>query len=139
MLGQKNIFLHSVGVIFCLYRKIKKKKTRKTIIKLYSIKLYFCILQILAMLYKKKQGLLNSHILHLTFSLVGTIDSGKESSTIPNKKAFEDILCDLEVRMIYFNVYKLCFILNAICTKMCLPIIDAHILNVKNMYQVHFM
>ena len=49
------------------------------------------------MLYKKKQQLLNSHILHLTFSLVGTVDSGKESSIIPNKKAFEDILCDLEV------------------------------------------
>lgn len=49
------------------------------------------------MLYKKKQNLLNSHILHLTFSLIGTIDSGKESSVIPNKKAFQDLLCDLEV------------------------------------------
>ena len=53
--------------------------------------------QTLAMLYKKKQHLLNSHILHLTFSLIGTVDSGKESSVIPNKKAFEDLLCDLEV------------------------------------------
>jgi len=59
--------------------------------------LYLFYAQILAMLYKKKQQLLNSHILHLTFSLVGTVDSGKESSIIPNKKAFEDILCDLEV------------------------------------------
>ena len=53
--------------------------------------------QMLAMLYKRKQALLNSHILHLTFSLVGTVDSGKETSLIPNRKAFEDILCDLEV------------------------------------------
>ncbi|KAL4240237.1 WD repeat and FYVE domain-containing protein 3 [Mactra antiquata] len=72
--------------------------------------------QILAMLYKKKQQLLNSHILHLTFSLVGTVDSGKESSIIPNKKAFEDILCDLEVwhdapfdlqRSLYEHFYEL--------------------------------
>ncbi|XP_056017801.1 WD repeat and FYVE domain-containing protein 3-like isoform X2 [Ostrea edulis] len=53
--------------------------------------------QLLSMLYKKKQNLLNSHILHLTFSLIGTVDSGKESSVIPNKKAFQDLLCDLEV------------------------------------------
>ncbi|XP_052816149.1 WD repeat and FYVE domain-containing protein 3-like isoform X4 [Mya arenaria] len=72
--------------------------------------------QMLAMLYKRKQSLLNSHILHLTFSLVGTIDSGKESSLIPNRKAFEDILCDLEVwheapgelqRSLYEHFYEL--------------------------------
>ncbi|CAI9723395.1 repeat and FYVE domain-containing 3-like isoform X2 [Octopus vulgaris] len=53
--------------------------------------------QTLSMLYKKKRHLLNSHILHLTFSLVGTVDSGRESSVIPNRSAFEDLLCDLEV------------------------------------------
>ncbi|XP_050392525.2 WD repeat and FYVE domain-containing protein 3 [Patella vulgata] len=53
--------------------------------------------QMLAMLYKKKRNLLNSHILHLTFSLVGTLDSGRESAMIPNRVAFEDLLCDLEV------------------------------------------
>ncbi|ESO89055.1 hypothetical protein LOTGIDRAFT_154132 [Lottia gigantea] len=53
--------------------------------------------QMLAMLYKKKRSLLNSHILHLTFSLVGTLDSGRESAVIPNRVAFEDLLCDLEV------------------------------------------
>ncbi|XP_048248442.1 WD repeat and FYVE domain-containing protein 3-like isoform X1 [Haliotis rufescens] len=53
--------------------------------------------QMLAMLYKKKRHLLNSHILHLTFSLVGTVDSGRESSAIPNQTSFEDLLCDLEV------------------------------------------
>ncbi|CAM1304230.1 WDFY3 (predicted) [Pycnogonum litorale] len=53
--------------------------------------------QTLAMLLKKKKTLLNSHILHLTFSLVGTVDSGRESSYIPNTTAFNDLLCDLEV------------------------------------------
>ncbi|OCT58561.1 hypothetical protein XELAEV_1800199614mg, partial [Xenopus laevis] len=53
--------------------------------------------QLLAMLLKKKRGLLNSHILHLTFSLVGTVDSGNETSIIPNSTAFQDLLCDFEV------------------------------------------
>ncbi|CAH1175861.1 unnamed protein product [Phaedon cochleariae] len=53
--------------------------------------------QTLAMLLRRKRNLLNSHILHLTFSLVGTVDSGRESSAIPNKTAFQDLLCDLEV------------------------------------------
>ncbi|XP_071507653.1 WD repeat and FYVE domain-containing protein 3-like [Diadema antillarum] len=53
--------------------------------------------QILAYLLKKKKHLLNSHILHLTFSLVGTIDSGRESTVIPHHTAFEDLLCDLEI------------------------------------------
>ena len=74
------------------------------------------LFQTLAMLYKKKQQLLNSHILHLTFSLIGTLDSGKESSLIPNKRAFEDVLCDLEVwhdapgdlqRSLYEHFYEL--------------------------------
>uniref|UniRef100_A0A182W2J1 DUF4704 domain-containing protein n=1 Tax=Anopheles minimus TaxID=112268 RepID=A0A182W2J1_9DIPT len=45
--------------------------------------------QTLAMLYKKKKVLLNSHILHLTFNLVGTVHSGHETSTIPNVTAFQ--------------------------------------------------
>jgi len=53
--------------------------------------------QTLAMLLRKKKTLLNSHILHLMFSLVGTVDSGRESSFIPNITAFQDLLCDLEV------------------------------------------
>lgn len=53
--------------------------------------------QTLAMLLKKKRHLLNSHILHLAFSLVGTVDSGRESSSIPDVTAFQDLLCDLEV------------------------------------------
>ncbi|KAI8741991.1 WD repeat and FYVE domain-containing protein 3 isoform X1 [Biomphalaria glabrata] len=72
--------------------------------------------QLLAMLYKKKRQLLNSHILHLTFSLVGTLDSGRESSVIPNVTAFQDLLCDLEIwheapgelqRSLYDHFYEL--------------------------------
>lgn len=54
--------------------------------------------QTLAMFFKKKKNLLNSHILHLTFSLVGTVNSGQEiSAAIPNITAFQDLLCDLEI------------------------------------------
>lgn len=53
--------------------------------------------QTLAMFFKKKRNFLNSHILHLTFSLVGTVNSGQETSSIPNITAFQDLLCDLEV------------------------------------------
>ncbi|XP_023930684.1 WD repeat and FYVE domain-containing protein 3 [Lingula anatina] len=72
--------------------------------------------QTLAMLFKKKRHLLNSHILHLTFSLVGTVDSGRETTVIPNKTAFEDVLCDLQVwheapgdlqRSLYEHFYEL--------------------------------
>ncbi|XP_058804217.1 WD repeat and FYVE domain-containing protein 3 isoform X1 [Phymastichus coffea] len=53
--------------------------------------------QTLAMLLRRKCPLLNSHILHLTFSLIGTVDSGRETSAIPNVTAFQDLLCDLQV------------------------------------------
>lgn len=54
--------------------------------------------QTLAMFFKKKKSLLNSHILHLTFSLVGTVNSGQETSAaIPNVTAFQDLLCDLDI------------------------------------------
>ncbi|XP_063226772.1 WD repeat and FYVE domain-containing protein 3 isoform X2 [Bacillus rossius redtenbacheri] len=53
--------------------------------------------QTLAMLLRRKRALLNSHILHLAFSLVGTVDSGRESSSIPNTTAFQDLLADIEV------------------------------------------
>ena len=49
------------------------------------------------MFFKRKRNLLNSHILHLTFSLVGTVNSGQETSAIPNITAFQDLLCDLDV------------------------------------------
>ncbi|KAH8413938.1 hypothetical protein KR009_000634 [Drosophila setifemur] len=53
--------------------------------------------QTLGMIFKKKKHLLNSHILHLTFGLVGTVNSGQEMSAIPNVTAFQDLLCDLEI------------------------------------------
>ncbi|CAG4985996.1 unnamed protein product [Colias eurytheme] len=53
--------------------------------------------QTLAMLLKRKKQLLNSHILHLIFGLVGTVDSQKETSSIPNLTAFQDLICDLDV------------------------------------------
>ena len=48
--------------------------------------------------------MLNTHILHLTFALVGTVDSDRESSVIPNRVAFKDLLCDLEVSRQNCNV-----------------------------------
>ncbi|MGH0178159.1 UNVERIFIED_CONTAM: hypothetical protein FKN15_076727 [Acipenser sinensis] len=59
--------------------------------------------QLLAMLLKKKRPLLNSHILHLTFSLVGTVDSGHETAIIPNSIAFQDLLCDFELLLQRFR------------------------------------
>ena len=53
--------------------------------------------QVLAMLLRKKSTFLNSNILHLIFTLVGTIDSNKEVSGIPNLAAFRDLLCDLQL------------------------------------------
>ncbi|GAB6019627.1 hypothetical protein CHUAL_001189 [Chamberlinius hualienensis] len=72
--------------------------------------------QTLAMLLKKKRHFLNSHILQLTFSLVGTVDSGRENMSIPNPLAFSDLLCDLEIwrdvtadlqRSLYEHFYEL--------------------------------
>lgn len=57
--------------------------------------------QTLAMFFKKKRNLLNSHILHLTFSLVGTVNSGQESSAIPNITAFQVSLCEKRILFIY--------------------------------------
>ncbi|XP_074647224.1 WD repeat and FYVE domain-containing protein 3-like [Tubulanus polymorphus] len=82
--------------------------------------------QMLATLFKKKRQLMNSHILHLTFSLVGTVDSGRESSIIPNRTAFEDLLCDLEVwheapndlqRSLYEHFFELLTESSSIVTK----------------------
>nr|XP_029733035.1 LOW QUALITY PROTEIN: WD repeat and FYVE domain-containing protein 3-like [Aedes albopictus] len=53
--------------------------------------------QTLAMIFKRKKHLLNSHILHLTFNLVGTVNSGQETSAIPNVMSFQDLLCDFEI------------------------------------------
>jgi len=52
---------------------------------------------LLAMLYKRKKHLINSHILNLTFSLVIADDSGREQALITNPKAFEALICDLDI------------------------------------------
>jgi hypothetical protein len=49
------------------------------------------------MLYRRKKHLINSHILNLTFSLVVSDDFSKEQAIITNFKAFESLLCELEV------------------------------------------
>ena len=53
--------------------------------------------QILGMLLRKKIHLLNAHILHLMFTLAGTIDAGRDTNGIQNIPAFRDILCDLDL------------------------------------------
>lgn len=54
--------------------------------------------QTLAMLLRRKKQILNSHILHLIFSLVGTVDStSSQQAGAPNIMAFQDLLCDIEV------------------------------------------
>ncbi|XP_065652118.1 WD repeat and FYVE domain-containing protein 3 isoform X2 [Hydra vulgaris] len=53
--------------------------------------------KILAFLLEKKKHLLNTHILHLVFSLIGTVRSDRDSITIPNITAFNDILCNLQI------------------------------------------
>ena len=44
------------------------------------------------MLLRSKSSLLNSHILHLILSLVGTLDSEHECTEIPYPEAFRDLL-----------------------------------------------
>ncbi len=48
--------------------------------------------QVLGMLLRSKSHLINSNILHLTYTLVGTVDSEQESACIPNLIAFQDLL-----------------------------------------------
>ena len=49
-------------------------------------------LQLLGMLLRDKSSLVNSNILHLTFTLVGTVDNEHESARISNVIAFKDLL-----------------------------------------------
>ena len=44
------------------------------------------------MLLRDKSHLVNSNILHLTFTLVGTVDNEHESARISNTIAFKDLL-----------------------------------------------
>jgi hypothetical protein len=73
-------------------------------------------LQTLGFHLKDKSHLLNSHIVHLLFALIGTLDSARETNIIPNQQAFEDLLCDLNLwkeapfelnRLLYEHFYEL--------------------------------
>lgn len=54
--------------------------------------------QILGMLLRSKGKMINSNILHLTYTLVGTVDSAHESACIPNPVAFSDLLAGNTVK-----------------------------------------
>ncbi len=54
--------------------------------------MFYPPLQILGMLLRSKGKMINSNILHLTYTLVGTVDSAHESACIPNPVAFSDLL-----------------------------------------------
>ena len=62
---------------------------------LYYYHYYNFFLQLLGMLIRSKSHLVNSNILHLTFTLVGTVDSEHESACIPNIIAFRDLLAGI--------------------------------------------
>lgn len=54
--------------------------------------MYNELYQILGMILRSKGKMINSNILHLTYTLVGTVDSAQESACIPNQVAFSDLL-----------------------------------------------
>lgn len=69
--------------------------------------------QLLGMLLRDKSHLVNSNILHLTFTLVGTVDNEHESARISNTIAFKDLLAGtllyymfIVCRWIYFVSHK---------------------------------
>ena len=54
--------------------------------------------------------------MHMVFSMTGTLDTSKETATIPCTQAFDDLLCDPDVwskappdlhRMLYEHFYEL--------------------------------
>ncbi|XP_019848853.1 PREDICTED: WD repeat and FYVE domain-containing protein 3-like isoform X2 [Amphimedon queenslandica] len=53
--------------------------------------------KLLGMLLRDKSSLVNSNILHLTFTLVGTVDNEHESARISNVIAFKDLLADQSI------------------------------------------
>ncbi|CAJ0587641.1 unnamed protein product, partial [Mesorhabditis spiculigera] len=53
--------------------------------------------QMLGVLLEDKSSLLNTHILHMVFTLVGTLDTSREAAHIPSQQAFDDVLCDLDI------------------------------------------
>ncbi|VDP07627.1 unnamed protein product, partial [Soboliphyme baturini] len=104
--------LESVGGVACLIELVALADDTEALYA--SVKALFCA--ILAMILKKKSHFLNSHVLYLLFSLVGTLDATRETVTIPSVQAFEDMFCDVLVwsqisvdlqRMLYEHFYQL--------------------------------
>ena len=67
-------------------------KTYSTLVIIISCIINISLSQLLGMLLRSKSHLVNSNILHLTYTLVGTVDSEHESARIPNIIAFKDLL-----------------------------------------------
>ena len=65
------------------------------------------------MLLRDKSSLVNSNILHLTFTLVGTVDNEHESARISNVIAFKDLLAGIHVH-VHIQSYIQCT-----CTYTC--------------------
>ncbi|VDN02986.1 unnamed protein product [Thelazia callipaeda] len=110
--------LDCVGGISCLFGLIAMSTTSQELYA--SLKALTTAAKtdetILAMLLEGKSELLNSHILHLILSLVGTLDTSKDTVHISNLSIFEDMLCDLDVwknaspdlnRLLYEHFYEL--------------------------------
>ena len=64
----------------------------------------FPLAQVLGMLLHSKAHLINSHILHLTYTLVGTVDS-EQSASITNPIAFRDLLASMTIFLIRHLFY----------------------------------
>ncbi|CAF1017714.1 unnamed protein product [Adineta ricciae] len=81
-------FYASVKAFVCVLKSNKQMQNELLRTKAY---------QFLGFLFLKKRHLINSHILHLTCTLVGTIDTIRESTAITNPAAFEHLLCEFEI------------------------------------------
>ena len=60
------------------------------------------------MLLRGKSRLINGNILHLTYTLVGTVDSEHESACIPNPIAFRDLLAGTYIHIVEGVVISAC-------------------------------
>ena len=83
------------------------------------------------MLFRSKSHLLNSHILHLSFSLVGSQDSQCMLATIPNPVAFRDLLADLSIwshtsedlqKMLFDHFCDLLCHSRSVCLSVCISL-----------------
>lgn len=61
--------------------------------------LFFFCCQLLSFLLKMKSQLISSRIFNLILAIVGTMELGSDAFHIPNIRAFQDVLCDFEVRV----------------------------------------